>query len=530
MRHPKILIVDDDSDHRALMALSLHRANPQLTIDTAATPAEFTERITASRYDCVVMDYTIPPVTAPEMVQELRTYDADVPVLIVSSSSEQSVVVESIRLGAADYVPKLAAMPSAALWDRVRSAIISARGRLCDRRLTERRMRTLTQAAGTDELTGLANRWTAQKHFDRARRGMGRRSALAVVMCDLDKFKSINDRYGHAGGDAVLKRAASILNSQAAETFCIARWGGEEFLVLLPTADLCSAWNWADCVRRQFGQAPAQSGTDEIWFSGSFGVSIWGPGEGIEDALGRADRALYLAKDFGRNRVCLEAMVRATELGRRIGAEPAGSPRAKLEKLREQLQPSLGQVQRQHIFSHGQEVAKVARRLATTLGHTPADIELLELAAEFHDFGKLAIPESILAAPRRLWPEERRLVDEHARFGADLIRCAKAGDRLAAVVGAHHDRFDHRGDMQSQSPEDRDLAMVLNIADSLTTMLSDRAYCPRLSKARAVIEVRKHAGSQFDPQIVRMLADELYKTAASTHGSTDAIVERAIPA
>ncbi len=154
----------------------------------------------------------------------------------------------------------------------------------------------------TDPLTGVANRRAMYRHLE-GTQGTGR--TFAVVLLDLDHFKAINDRHGHAVGDRVLQRAAQVLRRALEPGDHVARWGGEEFLVLLPGADEARAAQVAARLWRALRHA---SGEDLPPFTASLGVAVAGPGDALSGVLQRADAHLYRAKAQGRDRWSLETV------------------------------------------------------------------------------------------------------------------------------------------------------------------------------------------------------------------------------
>ncbi len=181
---------------------------------------------------------------------------------------------------------------------------------ITERRLMEETVRRQAEElrilAATDPLTGLWNRRSflekAEHEVQRARR-YGR--ALSVVMVDIDFFKKVNDTHGHDGGDAVLRRFSQVLKSGVRQSDVVGRWGGEEFVLLLPETDIAAAGAVADTLRRQVAAAPADLPDGAtLAITASFGVStLSGEGDEVTDMLRRADEALYEAKHSGRDRV-----------------------------------------------------------------------------------------------------------------------------------------------------------------------------------------------------------------------------------
>jgi len=174
-------------------------------------------------------------------------------------------------------------------------------------REAEQRLNTI---ASTDALTGLLNRRRMSDHLKLAlvqARDDGR--ALAVIVLDIDHFKAINDRYGHGRGDQVIARVGQLLRESVREHDLVARWGGEEFLVLLPGADVAAARETAERVRRAVILNLARDSSDQTPVTVTMGVAAWDRGESLEHTIDRADAALYKGKQAGRNRVVVDERV-----------------------------------------------------------------------------------------------------------------------------------------------------------------------------------------------------------------------------
>lgn len=171
-------------------------------------------------------------------------------------------------------------------------------------RLGRRVASELKRAARTDPLTGLANRRHMSDRIGRSVHDVSRGGQVFVaIMIDIDGFKAINDRYGHGVGDKVLKEVGRRLGSRLRQQDLLARWGGEEFLVLLPNTDLAGGEVVAESLRRAVADTPMRNGDDDIALSVSLGVCEYGAGMGVDECINRADKAMYAAKRQGGNRV-----------------------------------------------------------------------------------------------------------------------------------------------------------------------------------------------------------------------------------
>jgi diguanylate cyclase (GGDEF)-like protein len=165
----------------------------------------------------------------------------------------------------------------------------------------------LDKMAQQDALTGIANRRALDTHLAAEVRGADPDAVFAVVMLDLDHFKNVNDRYGHPAGDVVLRWLGGLLRTAARRTDFVARYGGEEFVAILRDAGASDALAWAERLRLAIREAPPPGVPETV--TASLGVAVWRPGDSAGYVVDRADRALYAAKEGGRDRVGEEPAV-----------------------------------------------------------------------------------------------------------------------------------------------------------------------------------------------------------------------------
>jgi diguanylate cyclase (GGDEF)-like protein/putative nucleotidyltransferase with HDIG domain len=502
----RILLAEDNTNHQRLLLLALVRGQPLVNVVIAATREDLLESARSEQFDCIVLDHNLPPYNAPEILRDLTPLQPDVPCIVISSSEEQRVAVESFREGVADFLPKEMALDGQVLWHRIEEAINQARTLRIERRRANRRLRQLQRQAETDPLTGVANRRYFERELWGKNRRTDRRELASLYLIDIDRFKTINDTQGHDVGDRVIRDVAGVIQDSLSEADILARWGGEEFIVYRQSTTMSEAWIWADDLRRAIPQRLAPlHGIDPVTVS--IGVDVV-PTKELNPALvTRVDRAMYLAKETGRNRVCSWSLVNAIDIAQELQTQAELEPRDRLRRLIDRLRPNLGQTQLEHIGQHGLAVRDLAQRLGRAMLDNPAVLSHLELAAEFHDIGKVAVPEEILAAPRSLSEDERRYIDEHARFGAELLRAIGLDDGIASLVEAHH--TPHRtADAAAHALSDSEPATaadVLSVCDAAITMLSIRSYAQAKTVMQTLAELRAHRGSQFHPDVVDTL-------------------------
>jgi diguanylate cyclase (GGDEF)-like protein len=331
---------------------------------------------------------------------------------------------------------------------------------------------------------------------------------LSAVMVDIDKFKKINDQYGHASGDQVLFGVAELLINRARTTDVICRYGGEEFALILPHTDLETATTVAERLRLALAASPLAG----INVTASFGVSALQLGPtGPQSLLDQADKALYHAKRTGRDRV-----VRYNDIDEVEDDAPSSSdttaaveyrPRARLGSAIPY--PAVAALisalaYRDNITAdHSRRVAD----LCVTVGRTilsQVECYTLEVAALLHDIGKLGVPDAILFKPGRLTDDEFKIMHLHDRMGVEIISAAFASEALTRIVGSYQSKYGSApGGTGALTGASIPLpARLLAIADAFDSMTTDRTWRKGLSRDEACDELRRCAGSQFDPGLV----------------------------
>ena len=303
----RVLIVDDHEDNVELLRARLESWG--YTSESAADGDEALRKVEEAPPDLILLDVMMPKIDGIEVARRIKGNSGlpFIPIIMQTALDTTESKVEGLEAGADDYITK--PIDFAELKARVNSML---RIKRLQEELEERerqlleaneRLRHMSQ---TDPLTGLDNRRNLEERldemFEHARR-LG--EPFACVMCDLDRFKSVNDTYGHQAGDAVLKQFARILRQEVREIDRAGRYGGEEFMLLLPGTVLDAAVTFAERVRKQVEAHTFTSDGTSICRTASFGVSAW-PHPRVDncDTLVRAaDDALYVAKETGRNRV-----------------------------------------------------------------------------------------------------------------------------------------------------------------------------------------------------------------------------------
>jgi two-component system, cell cycle response regulator len=366
------------------------------------------------------------------------------------------------------------------------------------------RSRRLESLAGADPITGLLNHRSLVAALDHElARSQRYGRACSLLFLDLDHFKALNDTFGHQAGDAALHEFSAIVRGALRGTDSLGRWGGEEFVVLLPETGRAEALVVAERIRS--GVA-----SHTFWAIGgahitcSLGFATYPDDAPDRDVLLEvADRAMYAAKRLGRNQVrgVSDPAVLAAQESRVSGPREDAALIGTVETL-----AALVEARDQYTGQHVDTVAQLSTRLALALGLDASQAQLVGIAGRLHDVGKVAIPDAVLLKPTDLTDEEWALIRTHPGIGAAILTRIPALHGLAPVIRAHHERWDGKGYPDRLSGSVIPLgARILAVADAFSAMTTDRPYHPARDKGNAIAEMRRCSGSQFDPEVVDSL-------------------------
>jgi diguanylate cyclase (GGDEF)-like protein len=367
-----------------------------------------------------------------------------------------------------------------------------------------------------DRLTGVANRQSLLAAlFAETERASRYGRPLSVAFVDIDHFKTINDTYGHAVGDIVLRGVAQALAANLRTSDMIGRYGGEEFMLILTETNIEEGAVLTEKLRILVQrQRFAIEGAPEITVTISIGIAGGSGAKLRMDTLVRdADAAMYSAKSLGRNQTYVFAEPDDDARVPRAPISAAGRARAVEigQRAREAATAALTSVLAPLPHYRGQPsplIASIVVSLARQLQLSDADIDRLRVAALLHDVGKIAVPEEILEKPSALTSSEWRTVVQHPRIGQVILEQAAALKDAVPIILHHHERYAGHGYPFGLRANEIPLgARIVAIADAYDAMINDRPYKRAISHEQAVAELRRHAGTQFDPELVELFCD-----------------------
>jgi diguanylate cyclase (GGDEF)-like protein/putative nucleotidyltransferase with HDIG domain len=369
----------------------------------------------------------------------------------------------------------------------------------------------------TDALTGVGSRKmledNLQIEYDRARRYQ---TPFTVVIIDLDNFKTINDVLGHGSGDEALKRLADSMRQQKRLPDVLVRYGGDEFVILMPQTTAEDALVLVERLREQVHQIKLALDTP-LTVSCGIAECLLDRDTSPGDLMRRADLALYEAKGAGRDCVRLweKTMTKLLntndiEIGKvkQLQRRVAGLSE-KAEKMFMQSIWSLVQTleaKNPYAQNHSQNVTSYALGIAKVMAIGPKHTDIICRAAMLHDIGKIGIPDEILSKPGPLTPRERRVIEQHPVIGVRILEKMNFLEREIAIVRHHHEKWNGHGYPDGISQTAIPVgARILAVADTLDALTSPRSYRDPLSLPETLKILVDSSGYEFDPDVTKAL-------------------------
>lgn len=369
----------------------------------------------------------------------------------------------------------------------------------------------------TDALTGIGSRRLLEDKLEaECARAKRYKRPFSVAIIDLDNFKTINDVLGHGPGDDALKKLAECMKSQKRTPDILARYGGDEFVILMPETKAHDAAVLLERIRAKVQKIQV---AENISMTISCGIAQGLPdqNDSSSEIIRRADLALYEAKSAGRNCVkiwdkTMSRILRNSdievqkirELKRRIAGLSEHAEKMFIQSIWSLVQAL--EAKDPYAKKHSENVTRYALGIAETIRMGSKQLEVIRRAAMIHDIGKIGIPDAVLSKPGALTPHERKIIEQHPLIAVRILDKMSFLEQEIAIVRSHHEKWNGQGYPDGLANSDIPMgARILAVADTFDALTSCRSYHNSRPIAEAIKILVDSSGYDFDPKVVKAL-------------------------
>ncbi len=465
----------------------------------------------------LILDWLMPGMDGLEICRKVREQNREpyTFILLLTSKGEQDDFVNGMEAGADDYVTKPFNLSELKARLKAGERIVELNKELLSVRNDFEKLATY------DKLTGLYNRNYMTEILDKEFvRALRYKTDLSCILLDLDYFKDVNDTFGHDFGDLVLREFSACLKREKRKTDISIRYGGEEFLLLLPNTDISGAKRMAEKIRVTCEKKRYSDSNSSTTVTVSIGIASVMHNKLLEskELLSLTDKALYRSKAEGRNRVTVyQKSPFWKSKNNKVNDDQT------LEYMKESISMILEKTKKSSIESldllasdiggrdhkqHNHDAKRYINLISKELAIPPSIIETFKRAADFHDNFKVLLRKTIKSKDKVLHKDERVELEDHPYMLTDLIELFDFFNYEKSILQYHHENFDGTGYPDGLKESEIPLgARIYAVTDAITAMLSGRLYKDKLSPEEMVAELAEKAGSQFDPMLISLFFD-----------------------
>ncbi|MGI6685919.1 MAG: diguanylate cyclase [Bacillota bacterium] len=466
-----IMIADDSPIDREIISRILNERLEGIKVFHAEDGFNLIEKLLANNIEMCILDIMMPGKNGYQVLKEMKHHPdlMDLPVIVCTGVDDNEAIEKALTLGAYDYFSKPFSkeVMKISLPLKVKNALELMK-----------RKNEIIYLSYHDKLTGLYNRRFLEEQIKRI--DTEKYLPISIIMGDVNGLKLFNDAFGHDKGDEFLKKAAHLIQVSCREEDIVARWGGDEFVILLPRTKIEEAEEIIQRIKKSYSTEHVNT----LNISASFGCATKRKaGEDIQKVLKSAEDSMY------QNKIIENRGQRNGTINTIVNALHEKNPREQL---------------------HSKRASEISIKIGTMIGLSETELSKLKTAALLHDIGKIAIDEGILNKSDKLILEEWNEIKRHPEIGHRILNTSYNFSELADCILAHHERWDGTGYPKGLKGEDIPLiSRIIALADSFDAMISTRPYRQAMSHEEACQEIIKNSGTQFDPEIAKIFIEKV---------------------
>jgi len=466
-----IMIIDDSSIDRKLIRHILEKKLPNIKVFEAEDGLNINEKLVLNNIHMCILDIMMSVKDGFQVLEDMKKdfYVMDIPVIVCTGIEDKQAIEKALILGAYDYFSK-------PLSEEVMK--ISLPLKVNNAMELMKRNEEIKYLSYHDVLTGLYNRRFYEEEIIRV--NSKEKLPISIIMGDINGLKLINDAFGHEEGDNLLKIAADTIQCMCRRDDIVARWGGDEFIILLPKTSREEATEIVKKIKDLY----AKQQINGIAGSISFGWDTKGDmAEDIIKVLKNAEDYMY------RNKTLEKESVRSNMIITILTTLHEKNPREEL---------------------HSKRVSEICQNIGKVMGLSEIEVHKLKVGGLLHDIGKIAIAEEILNKPGKLTEQEWDEIKRHPEIGYRILCSSYEMLELAEGMLSHHEKWDGTGYPKGLKGEEiPKISRIIGLADSYDAMTSERSYRKALGEEVVIREIHENAGTQFDPEIAKIFVEKV---------------------
>lgn len=465
------MIVDDSPIDRKVIRQIIETRLENVKVFEAEDGLDLKEKLVANNIHMYILDIIMPIKDGFEVMLEMKVDTAvmNIPVIVCTGLEDKQAIERALRLGAYDYFSKPFSeeVMKISLPLKVKNAI--------------ELMKTnegISYLSYHDVLTGLYNRRFYEEEIRKV--DVAKNLPISIVMGDINGLKLVNDAFGHGTGDKLLKVAATSIQAMCRIDDIVARWGGDEFVILLPKTEKVEAEEIVKRIKALYSEKEINGIEGSISFGWDTKDTL---DQDIIKILKNAEDDMYRTKTLENE------SVRSNMISTIVKTLHEKNPREE---------------------KHSKRVSELCEAIGIASGLSGIEVRKLRVGGLLHDIGKIAIEEGILNKPGKLTDQEWIEIKRHPEIGYRILSSSHEMLELTEGILAHHEKWDGTGYPKGLKGEAIPrVARIIAVADSYDAMTSERSYRKALSEDVVLEEIRNNAGTHFDPEIVKIFIEKV---------------------